>query len=176
MITIKNATQKDISQIMIIERESFIPQIQESQDVFLERIKTCPETFFIFCDESNQSEIIGYICGEFLDKFPQSPEELKLNHLPQKNTSKNFFYISSFAIKKNRRGTDLGKKLWNESLNKFTENSKIEKIILLVNKEWENARHIYEKSGFIQTAIFKNFFPTETMSFTDGILMEKKVI
>ena len=51
------ATKFDIDAIMNIEKEAFAEEIQESKDVFLERIEIFPDGFFIL-EENNKK--IGY--------------------------------------------------------------------------------------------------------------------
>ena len=62
MLKIRTACENDLPQIMLIEKLSFAPQIQESQNVFLERIKVCPKMFLIFyeTDEDSQPEISSF--------------------------------------------------------------------------------------------------------------------
>ena len=59
MLKIRTACESDLPQIMLIEKLSFAPQIQESQNVFLERMKLCPKMFLIFyeADQDGQPEI-----------------------------------------------------------------------------------------------------------------------
>lgn len=147
MLKIRTAGENDLEKIMQIEKASFVPQIQENQNVFFERIKSCPKLFLIFYDsdedfydsnEENRSEslsyensenIAGYLCAELFSEIPQNPEELQLGHLPQKILSddslKNnlktqyFIYISSFAIFPSKRGNGYGKKCWNLAMEYF---------------------------------------------------------
>lgn len=171
---IRNAKLEDINQIMEVEKKGFIPQIQEEQIVFEERIKTCPELFLVFQDET--FKIAGYLSAEYLEKIPQSADELKLGHIPQKieKKEKSIIYISSFSILPEFRGNKNGTKLWNESLEYLENkhNSKV-KFVLLVNELWENAIHIYKKSGFKIIKTFPNFFLTTENNFSSGILMER---
>lgn len=105
----------------------------------------------------------------------------------------NCIYISSFSILPQFRGQGNGGKLWNQSLDflknctlnsesqnagksnsdPYTAHSPVSCFILLVNDLWKGARHIYEKSGFKQINVFKDFFPAESNAFSDGILMKK---
>lgn len=170
MIELIPATLNDLSQIMIVEKDSFLPSIQEEESVFAKRIEFCPETFLVFKDNK---KVIGYICAEYCSRIPSKAEELKLNHLPEKTSESSILYISSFAILSDFRGNGIGSELWNRSLACFKKTGSFSKILLLVNDEWKGARHIYEKSGFIQIDTFINFFPKINPSEkSDGILME----
>lgn len=199
MLKIRTACESDLPQIMLIEKSSFVSQIQESQNVFFERIKICPEMFLIFyeADEDGKSGILssennenitGYLCAEFFYGIPQNPNELQLGHLPskkmpddlQKNNQKNqcYVYISSFAVFPSKRGGGTGKQCWNLAMEyfknmNFEQNNVIIKgFLLLVNELWTKALSIYEKSGFEKIKIFKNFFENSENSFSDGILMK----
>lgn len=199
MLKIRTACESDLPQIMLIEKSSFVSQIQENQNVFLERIKACPKLFLIFYDsnEENRSEslsyensenIAGYLCAELFSEIPLNPDELQLGHLPQKIlsddslknnfTNQYFIYISSFAIFPSKRGGGTGKQCWNLAMEyfknmNFEQNNVIIKgFLLLVNELWTKALSIYEKSGFEKIKIFKNFFENSENSFSDGILMK----
>lgn len=172
--TIRNAKLSDLDDIMKVEENSFIKPIQEARETFAIRIKNCPKTFFVF----EQNNVFGYICGEFLSKEPKTRGELELNHHPQiieeDLTQNRYFYISSFAILPEYRGSGLGKILWNKSLLKVKEMYPKITFYLLVNEEWKGALSIYEKSGFFKVQTFNSFFKTENDSiFTNGILMKK---
>lgn len=193
MIKFRNAQAGDIDTIMELEKKSFIPQIQEDKTVFLERIKIFPELFLIFYDETDPEKKIGYVSAEFLEKMPESAEEIKLGHIPQpcekqffgKNSKESeitvfsaFIYISSFCIFPENRGEGLGKKCWNLAMNYFENDLqflhfKSKGFLLLVNEEWQAAISIYKKSGFKTKKIFENFFQNQKNSFSNGILMEK---
>lgn len=199
MLKIRTACESDLPQIMLIEKSSFVSQIQESQNVFFERMKICPEMFLIFyeTDEDGQSGILssennenitGYLCAEFFYEIPQNPNELQLGHLPskkmpddyKKNNQKNqcYVYISSFAVFPSKRGGGTGKQCWNLAMEYFKNmnfeqnNAIIKGFLLLVNELWTKALTIYEKSGFEKIKTFKNFFDNGENSFSDGILMK----
>ncbi|MCQ2591887.1 MAG: GNAT family N-acetyltransferase [Treponema sp.] len=170
--SIRQAKPEDISQIMKVEKNAFIPQIQEEEKVFSKRIELCPSLFFVF--EADE-KIFGYFCAEYLSKVPEKPDELKLGHTPEDSlATKKILYISSFAILSDFRGQGLGKKLWADAVKKLEE-KKPEKIFLLVNKVWTGAKHIYEQSGFSVLKTFPMFFPTDTNELSDGILMVKNL-
>ena len=75
---LRNATFQDIDSIMQIEKDAFIPEIQESKQTFLNRIKTYSSGFVVFEEEYTPSEkfslaskkpkesarIFGYLCSE----------------------------------------------------------------------------------------------------------------
>jgi len=178
-----SATLNDLPQIMEVEKDSFLPSIQEEEAVFARRIELCPKCFLVFRTINTETEIfpdctttdkvIGYISAEFLEAVPQNANELSLNHLPKETTDSSILYISSFAILSEYRGNGNGGLLWNMSLDYFKNLEGIKKIVLLVNEEWKGARHIYEKSGFSQINTFEGFFPKKNPSEkSDGILME----
>ena len=86
---LRNATVKDIDSIMQVEKDSFIPEIQESEQTFLNRIKTFPSGFVVFESpaqtESNSkspasdskcgtksAQIAGYLCSEKWNQLPHT--------------------------------------------------------------------------------------------------------
>lgn len=168
-VTLRLANSSDIDDIMKIEESSFIPQIQEDKDVFLKRIKLCPSLFLIFQLEDDNKSVIGYLSAEYMDKIPESAEELKLGHTPSSKKGR-FIYISSFALLPQFRQNGLGKNLWNQAIHYFGDDKDF---LLLVNDEWKGARHIYEKSGFSLFKTFKDFFPSINGSVSDGHLLVK---
>ena len=72
------ATKFDIDAFMNIEKEAFAEEIQESKDVFLERIEIFPDGFFIL-EENNKK--IGYFSSELWNSVPQKGDScFSLNH------------------------------------------------------------------------------------------------
>lgn len=169
---VRTANITDISSIMKIESAGFIPQIQEEQHVFEQRIKACPELFLVFEDETS-GKVAGYLSAEYLDKLPSCAAELALGHVPNKSSSSSIIYISSFSILPEYRGNGTGKLLWNQAMEYFESLHTAPSLLLLVNQAWPGAKHIYENSGFKVINTFHEFFPTETSQRTDGILMIK---
>ena len=67
----------DIFQIMNIERQSFIPSIQEKKRVFEKRLKVFPQGFLLLADCSDEivlknkvALVCGYLCAEKWDSLP----------------------------------------------------------------------------------------------------------
>ena len=175
-MNIRKATIDDIDSIMDVEFSSFIKEIQENKNVFIERIKRCPSLFLIF--EDDDKSIGGYLSSEIMTKIPETAKELELGHLPSntenKENSKKYIYISSFAILPKYRGSGMGKIMWNKSIEYFKENLNIESFLLLVNEEWKGAFHIYESSGFTVVKEFPSFFFSNEKGSSSGILMVKE--
>lgn len=168
-VILRQANSSDIDAIMKVEKNSFIAQIQENRDVFLKRIMICPSLFLLFQKEDENHTVIGYLSAEYMNKIPESPEELKLGHVPSTEKGK-FIYISSFAILPEFRQIGLGKKLWNQAIKYFGDEKDY---LLLVNEEWNGAMHIYEESGFILYKTFPDFFPSINNGTSDGHLLVK---
>lgn len=184
----------DIFQIMNIERQSFIPKIQEKKRIFEKRLKIFPEGFLLLADCSddvilkNKTALIcGYLCAEKWDTLPdfanldeKSEKLLKkrfsLSHNPAltHKTNGSILYVSSFALLKEYRGKGLGQKFFLNSLAALcASHSEIKKVVLLVNEDWKNARKIYEKIGFRESYTLKDFFPTiQRKEYSDGTIME----
>ena len=176
------ADSQHIDSIMEIEKQCFIPQIQERREVFLDRIKAGKgkETFLLFIDDET-GRPSGYICGEYMKQIPSSPEEIALNHTPVHleiafEIGRDFestypvFYISSFGILGQYRGKGNGSRLRKQSRKHFEKLPGVKKLVLLVNENWSGARHIYQSTGFSVTATFDQFFPDG-----NGIIMEKNI-
>ncbi|HBP10283.1 MAG TPA: N-acetyltransferase [Treponema sp.] len=175
METLRKATKFDINDIMNIEKESFAEEIQENKDVFLERIETFPDGFFILED---RNKTIGYFSSELWNSVPQKDDScFSLNHSALKNHKKEgtVLYISSIAILNEYKGNGLGYRFFNESVDKIIKLfPQIKEIVLLVNEIWIVALHIYKKCGFIEYGRIQNFFSSNGVK-SDGILMRKTV-
>lgn len=154
---IRKAVPSDIDGIMKIETVSFAKEIQESKNIFLERIKSCTNCFLVF---ENQNEIFGYISAERWNEIPKDKNSYALGHSVKSHCQKgDFLYISSFAILPNQRGTGLGNEFFKKAINYLLlENTDIKKIVLLVNENWKSAIRIYKKNGFEKILVFDNFF------------------
>ena len=177
-MNIRIAYANDIDNIMKVEEASFIPEIQEERNVFLERIKRCPELFLIFQEDDS---VAGYLSAEIMKTIPETANEIKLGHLPNINCNltddfeKNkslYIYISSFAILPQYRGKGNGTKMWEDSLDYFKSHYGAEHFLLLVNEEWQSAYNIYKKSGFNVINNFKDFFFSDKNKTAAGIFME----
>ena len=188
---IENADIKDINSIMFIEKTSFAKEITEDKKVFIERLETFPEGFFIL-RERQSNEAAGYITCEIWNRNnPASEtvltkEHFNLSHPIKKyhNPEGDCLYIASIAISKKYRGKGLGSLLLDSALEELSFNfPKISKYILLVNSLWENAISLYEKKGFkksnltfdTEPGILENFFEQNGVK-SKGIIMEKTIV
>lgn len=188
---IENADIKDINSIMFIEKTSFAKEITEDKKVFVERLETFPEGFFIL-RERQSNEAAGYITGEIWNRNnPASEtvltkEHFNLSHPIKKyhNPEGDCFYIASLAISKKYRGIGLGSLLLDLALDKISlDFPKINNYILLVNSLWENAIILYKRKGFkksnltfdTEPGILENFFEQKGVK-SKGIIMEKTIV
>ena len=108
MEIIRKATKSDINAIMNIEKEAFAEGIKENKDVFLDRIESFSDGFFILEDKN---KAIGYFSSELWNSVPQKGDScFSLNHSALKNHKKEgtVLYISSIAILNEYKGTGLG--------------------------------------------------------------------
>ena len=179
----------DIFSIMNIERQAFIPAIQEKKRVFEKRLKIFPEGFLVLADSSDEvilknktALVCGYLCAERWDSLPDFSLPLKkiekrfeLGHNPlhTHKTSGEILYISSFALLKEYRGKGVGEKFFVNSVAALCASlSGIKKVALLVNSEWEIAHKIYKKMDFNHVFTLKEFFPTlQKKQNADGLVM-----
>ena len=172
----------DIDSIMMIERASFIPQIQERQKTFEERLTVFPQGFFVYSDTSDETVLkykkavnAGYFCSEIWDYIPGEDDFFALGHSPEKlhNPAGKVLYVSSFAVLPQYRGQGNGRKLFLSSLKSVCSAfPSLETVLLLVNDEWKNARKIYDSLGFKTVRTLSNFFPSIQKNSADGILMK----
>jgi ribosomal-protein-alanine N-acetyltransferase len=167
---LRQADIQDISSIMEIEKQAFILSIQEKQETFLQRIQTFPQGFLLFSIEQN-SVPLGYFASELWKSYT-IPHSFALEHSALKShcPNGNILYISSFGLVNHCRGKGWGKKFFQEAISLIiSSNKQISSILLLVNENWLNARHIYKSLGFTEIHTISHFFPTSE----SGIIMEK---
>lgn len=167
----------DIDSIMKIERQAFIPQIQEKKKTFEKRLEIFPNGFLILSDASEtavkqngNAVTCGYLCSEIWSSLPSPTDsdeiftrKFKLGHNIKDTHDANgrYLYISSFAILRDYQGKGLGKRFFENSLAALCgAYKKVQEIVLLVNVEWTSALKIYEDLGFKKKRELKNFFPT----------------
>ncbi len=175
MEILRKAAKSDINAIMNIEKEAFAEEIQENKDVFLERIESFSDGFFILEDKN---KAIGYFSSELWNSVPQNGDScFSLNHSALKNHKKEgaVLYVSSVAILNEYKGNGLGYRFFSESVEKIIKSfPQIKEVVLLVNEIWIPALHIYKKCGFIEYGRIQNFFSSDGIK-SDGILMQKTV-
>jgi ribosomal-protein-alanine N-acetyltransferase len=155
----RKAEIKDITSIMEIEKNAFNLKICENETTFKERIECFSDGFFVL--ETN-NKIVGYLSAEIWDYYEEINDEkfilghsIKTSH----NISGTELYISSTGILPDYRGKGLGGYIFQKSLeNILKEYKKLKSIILIVSEKWNNAKTIYEKNGFTEIKIIKDFF------------------
>ena len=167
----------DIDSIMKIERQAFIPQIQEKKKTFEKRLEIFPNGFLILSDASEtavkqngNAVTCGYLCSEIWSSFPSAGDsddvfmrKFKLGHNIKDTHDSNgrYLYISSFAILRDYQGKGLGARFFENSLAALCGSFKnVEKVVLIVNEEWKGAIKIYKSLGFEEVRTLKDFFPT----------------
>lgn len=180
----------DIDAIMRIERQAFIPSIQEKKSAFEKRIKVFQQGFPILCDcgEKNVKEnggalVCGYFCSEIWDSMPQPSDSDKVfsrrfalghNIKDTHSPSGKYLYVSSFALLREYQGKGLGKKFFESAVASLCGAFPlVDEVVLLVDSEWTGARSIYDSLGFSVVRVLPGFFPTLTKKvFADGIVMK----
>jgi len=170
---LRAAKPEDIAGVMNVERNAFIPAIQENEAVFKERIQVCSNCFIIFEDEQSH-HTAGYFSAERWQEIPASDSVFVLGHSAAKSQCSTgpVLYLSSFALLAAYRGNGLGRTLFSQSVNWFCSHAQgIHELILLVNSEWKGAEHIYRSYGFKELRRIPGFFPSLTGKNADGIIM-----
>lgn len=171
---LRAALPSDIRSIMDIEATSFDRATRESEAVFLSRIEICENCFIVFEDASSHT-LCGYFSAEKWERIPDSDEAFSLEHDPASSHRRagSVLYLSSFAILPSYRAKGIGKKLFAQSLDRFSSiNPNVETALLLVNEAWHGAVHIYKKNGFSELRRIADFF-SEGGVKTAGIVMTK---
>lgn len=141
MIQIREMEFDDLSAVMEIENENFSkPWTENGFFTFLIRDDTL---FLVACEDD---QILGY-CGVVMVMDEGD--------------------ITNVAVSKNRQNQGIGKLLVEEMI-KRTQTAGVSKLYLEVRQSNLRAIHVYEKLGFVQNGLRKNYYeaPTE-----DGILM-----
>lgn len=190
--TLRDASEKDIADIMLIENASFLQGIREDEDVFLKRVSVFPQGFILLVDESGSPK--GYFASEIwqLPVFGQSSPGkagttvsasvnfipnaslFTLNHdISDHHTDKgNTLYISSFALMPECRGSGMGDRFFNEAAARIRSAFPgLTQSVLIVNEAWVRARAIYRKRGYEECGTIPLFFRPEGDAPQSAIIM-----
>ena len=142
---LRQATVADLAAIMDIERQAFIPQIQESEDTFRERIIAFSTGFLILEDRSQDVAVpAGYFSSEIWHELAEATSSFELGHsaLQSHDGSGTVLYISSMALSNRYRGHGLGRMLFIRSCTQVLDCCpRISLLQLLVNTEWKKVQH-----------------------------------
>lgn len=143
-VTIRPMTEEDLLQVETIEQESF--SLPWSFDAFKSTLNR-EDTLYLVAEE--ESVILGY-CGMYIS-FDEGE-------------------IPNVAVKKEFRSQGIGEVMMNELLSRAGERG-VCSAFLEVRKSNEAAKRLYEKLGFEEAGIRKNFyeFPKE-----DAVIMWKR--
>lgn len=181
---IRRAEFSDIDSIMKIEKKSFPFLIREDRGVFLQRLKVFPQGFVVLESENlsgeagaeNGGKICGYLCSELWRQFPSSDEffsvghDISLAHCDGGSA----LYISSFAVLPEFRGSGNGGAFFRMALDSIEKEQKnLSEEILIVNENWNAARRIYSKNGFLPCFEIKGAFCTNLFHWENGIVMKR---
>lgn len=171
MISLRQAKLSDIPLIMKIEKLAFIPEIQEIESVFENRIKLCSQLFLIILVDNNPA---GYLCAERFDEIPRDFQALRIGHEP-KDSKGTVIYVSSFAILPDFRNKGVGKSSWNLCIDYLSKLPDAKTLLLHVNENWNGAYHIYKSSGFTEIKRLHDFYNGENNTKSDAIVMKKEL-
>ncbi|WP_430884398.1 GNAT family N-acetyltransferase [Fusibacter sp. JL216-2] len=172
---LRHADLKDIDKIMRIEKASFDPESREDKSVFIERLDTYSDGFFVM---ESEGEIIGFICTElwvYKDEVVEGDFELGHSILDMHSDQGTELYISAIGISPKHRGKGAGKMLFQEGTGRILkDNPNIKSQILIVSEAWKNARKIYKKTGFREVLRITDFFENKAGEKENGIVMRKR--
>lgn len=143
MIKIREMQLDDLDQVMVIENENFSsPWTETGFFTFLIR----QDALFLVAEE--EKKILGY-CGVVM--------------VPDEGD------ITNVAVAKERQNQGIGKMLVEELVKKSRE-AGVTQLYLEVRKSNERAIHVYEKMGFVQNGLRKDYYedPVE-----DAVLMKR---
>lgn len=143
MIKIREMQLDDFDQVMVIENENFSsPWTETGFFTFLIR----QDALFLVAEE--EEKILGY-CGVVM--------------VPDEGD------ITNVAVAKERQNQGIGKMLVEELVKKSRE-AGVTQLYLEVRKSNERAIHVYEKMGFVQNGLRKDYYedPVE-----DAVLMKR---
>ena len=167
------ASLTDLDLIMEMEANGFAEHLQETREVYAKRIATFPKGSLL---AYKGQTCVGCLFSEIWVYHPDPlPEYFLLNHSinDRHQIGGREIYISSMTVNQDFRGQGIGRELFNQSLNYFSNNFfNIKSSILLVNEHWKSAKAIYEQSGFKPLMILDNFFGSEATP-SHGIVMRK---
>ena len=144
MIKIREMQLDDLEQVMTIEEANFsVPSTETGFFAFLLR----EDTLFLVAEEGEK--ILGY-CGVV--------------------TVQDEGDITNVAVEKNSQNQGIGKKLLEEMFQR-TQKAGVCRLFLEVRAGNAAALHLYEKMGFVQMGIRKNYYeqPVE-----DGVVMMRE--
>ena len=144
MIKIREMQLDDLEQVMTIEEANFsVPWTETGFFTFLLR----EDTLFLVAEEGEK--ILGY-CGVV--------------------TVQDEGDITNVAVEKNSQNQGIGKKLLEEMFQR-TQKAGVCRLFLEVRAGNAAAIHLYEKMGFVQMGIRKNYYeqPVE-----DGVVMMRE--
>lgn len=146
MIKIREMQLDDLEQVMTIEEANFsVPWTETGFFTFLLR----EDTLFLVAEEGEK--ILGY-CGVV--------------------TVQDEGDITNVAVEKNSQNQGIGKKLLEEMFQR-TQKAGVCRLFLEVRAGNAAALHLYEKMGFVQMGIRKNYYeqPVE-----DGVVMMREKV
>ncbi len=161
---------KDLNKLYELENKAFDKGIAEDIKTIEDRVRIFPYGFLVL---EHEGKIIGSFSTEIWNhKEGMDFEGVKLNHDIKNyhDINGNMMFISSFLIDDDYRGLGLGKAFFNDARQIIKNNfANIEKEVLAVSLEWENAINIYKSFGFEIEKTIKNYFHNEKTNIYEDI-------
>jgi len=173
-LELKNAQIRDLPVILKLEKEGFLPGIQEKEDVFIQRLKFFPQGFFLVYE---RNMILGYINFEIWErKASWETYPFQLNHhiAGVLNIHGPILYLASMTISPLVRGKKVGTWLLRRGVERMIQDfPQLEEVILVVNEQWKGAQKIYLSMGFRVLGKIEGFFTAEAMNTSAALVMRK---
>lgn len=171
------AELRDLPRLEEIETSSFRRGVQESREILEERIRVFPQGFVV-ASEKATDQPIGYISSEiWRNNIEPNRGNLCVEHSIREmhDVSGAKLYISSIAILPSYRGLGLGETLLRyllEGINR--QYPSLEQALLVVCEDWDNARRLYQRCGFIERSHMEDLYHPEESMPRSGIVMVRR--
>lgn len=168
-----SATEADLDDVMALEVQGFDPAFHEAREVYRQRLLTFPAgALVIRC----RGRAVGCLFAEIWPETrTYAAEDFTLGHdIRQRHDEQGaLLYVASMTLAPDRRGGGLGLALLETSLARIAAgHPALRATLLLVNEDWEPARRVYARAGFVEVARLPGFFRSAAAA-RDGLVLRR---
>ncbi|HQR03280.1 MAG: GNAT family N-acetyltransferase [Proteobacteria bacterium] len=173
-VALRTAGAADLDRIMVLEAAGFDPAHQEDRAVYTRRIAAFPAGALLACDGNNPW---ACLFAELWEEDPAAgvnAEWFALGHdiYDRHRPGGRTLYIASMTVAPFSRGGGAGGRFFAACVDHLLRaHPSVERVLLLVNENWQPARRIYESQGFAGIARLPGFFRPDSGVPEDGIVM-----